>query len=253
MKKTLKLFLVIMFATLFLGCGSEKKESKQLTVSAAASLTELVGELKPMFEKEYGAELSINLASSGTLQRQIEEGAPVDVFISASSAKMNALQEKELIVESSRIDLLKNHLVLVVSKDSKDKIKSLEDLKKDGIKISIGEPNSVPAGRYGKESLEYYNIWGSIKDKMIFAKSVKQVVSYVESGEVDAGIVYKSDTTLLKNSVLAQKIEAKSHKPIVYPVAIIKNSENKELAEKFISIFESDDIKKLVKKYNFEI
>ncbi len=253
MKKVLNLLFMVIIATAFLGCSYKNVENKELTVSAAASLTELMEEVKPMFEKEYGAVLTVNLASSGTLQKQIEEGAPVDVFISASSSKMDALAEKGLIDDSSRIDLLKNQVVLIVSTDSEGKVKSLEDLKKGDVKVSIGEPSSVPAGKYGKESLEYYKVWDDIKDKLIFAKNVKQVVSYIESGEVDAGIIYKSDATLLKNSIIVKKLEPESHKAIVYPAAIIKSSMNSELAEKFIEFFEKDEVKKIVEKYNFEI
>ncbi len=253
MIKKWKLMLLTAVTTLFLGCGGHSVGNKELTVSAAASLTELMGEVKPMFEEAYGSTLTVNLASSGTLQKQIEEGAPVDIFISASSAKMDTLAEKGLILESSRIDLLKNQLVLIVSKDSEGMVSSLEDLQKYDVKVSIGEPRSVPAGRYAKESLEYYNVWEGIEDKVIFAKNVKQVVSYVESGEVDAGIVYKSDAALLKNSITIQQLDPESHKPIVYPVAVIKSSENTELAKLFIAFSKRGDVKKVVEKYKFEI
>ena len=253
MIKKWKLMFLTAATTLFLGCGGQSVEKNELTVSAAASLTELMSEVKPMFEEAYGAILTVNLASSGTLQKQIEEGAPVDLFISASSAKMDTLAEKGLILEDSRVDLLKNQLVLIVSRGSEGAVRSLKDLQKDDIKVSIGEPRSVPAGRYGKESLEYYSIWESIEDKLIFSKNVKQVVSYVESGEVDAGIVYKSDAALLKNSSTVQQLEYESHKPIVYPVAVIKNSKNTELAELFIDFFGREDVKKVVENYKFEI
>jgi molybdate transport system substrate-binding protein len=256
MKKIISLFIITLFSLLIFGCGGDKEDvsvKKDITVSAAASLTELMGDLKPLYEENYGGTLTVNLASSGTLKKQIEEGAPVDVFISASSKKMDVLMEKGLIEDASREDLLKNKVVLIVSKESSDKVKTLEDLGKDDIKVSIGEPGSVPAGRYAKESLEYYGTYEGIESKLIFAKNVKQVLSYVEAGEVDAGIVYKSDAVNLKNSVIAQEIGEESHSPIVYPGAVIKASGNKEVAVEFIKFFKSDKAKLLAKKYGFEI
>ncbi|WP_320047000.1 molybdate ABC transporter substrate-binding protein [uncultured Ilyobacter sp.] len=256
MKKTFKFLIVALFSILILACGKNKERvevKKEITVSAAASLTEIMDELKPIFEEKYNTTLTVNLASSGTLQRQIEEGAPVDVFISASGKKMDILMEKELLDVETRENLLKNSLVLVVNKESSDKVKSLKDLSKSDVKVSIGEPGSVPAGRYAKESLEYYGDYEGIEAKLIFAKNVKQVLSYVESGEVDAGVVYESDAVNLKNSVTAQKIESESHSPIVYPGAVIKASENKESAKEFINFFKSSEVKKLAEKYGFEI
>ncbi|WP_319202910.1 molybdate ABC transporter substrate-binding protein [uncultured Ilyobacter sp.] len=256
MKKTLKFLIIALFSLLFFACGTNAGKTdvkKEITVSAAASLTEIMGELKPIFEEKYNTSLTVNLASSGTLQRQIEEGAPVDVFISASGKKMDILMEKELLEKGTRENLLKNNLVLIVNKESGDKVKSLKDLSKGDVKVSIGEPGSVPAGRYAKESLEYYGDYESIEAKLIFAKNVKQVLSYVESGEVDAGMVYGSDAVNLKNSVIIQKIDTESHSPIVYPGAVIRDSENKESAKEFIEFFKSSEIKGLAEKYGFEI
>ena len=256
MKKTFKFLIVALFSILLFACGTGAdniEAKKEITVSAAASLTEIMDELKPIFEEKYNTTLTVNLASSGTLQRQIEEGAPVDVFISASGKKMDILMVKELLDVETRDDLLKNNLVLITNKESSDKVKSLKDLSKSDVKVSIGEPGSVPAGRYAKESLEYYGYYEGIEGKLIYAKNVKQVLSYVESGEVDAGMVYGSDAVNLKNSVIAQKIDAESHSPIVYPGAVIKASENKESAKEFIEFFKSNEIKELAKKYGFEI
>jgi len=256
MKKTLKFTIIALFSILFYACGTngDKTEAKkEITISAAASLTEIMDELKPIYEEKYNTELTVNLASSGTLQRQIEEGAPVDVFISASGKKMDILMEKELLEKGTREDLLKNNLVLIANKESSDKVKSLKDLSKGDVKVSIGEPGSVPAGRYAKESLEYYRDYESIEAKLIFAKNVKQVLSYVESGEVNAGMVYGSDAVNLKNSVIIQKIDTESHSPIVYPGAVIRDSENKESAKEFIEFFKTSEIKELAEKYGFEI
>lgn len=254
MKKTLFFLITAVFLIFISACKRNDEDTKrEITVSAAASLTEIMSELKPIFEEGYNTTLTVNLASSGTLQRQIEEGAPVDVFISASGEKMDVLMEKGFIDENTRENLLKNSLVLIVNNESGDKVKSLKDLSKSDVKVSIGEPGSVPAGRYAKESLEYYGYYDGIEGKLIFSKNVKQVLSYVEAGEVDAGIVYRSDAVDLKNSVTAQEIESESHSPIVYPGAVIKASVNKESAMDFMEFFQSGEVKAHAEKYGFEI
>lgn len=242
-----KIFVILLSVFLF-ACG---KEEKTLSISAASSLTELMKSVEELYEKKTGTDIIVNLASSGTLKRQIEQGAPVDLFISASSKKMDDLSSKGLIDEESRYNILKNKLSLIVSKDSLDKIKDLNGLMNSDIKLSIGEPKSVPAGSYAKDSLEYYKIWDSVEKKIIYAKNVKQVLYYVESGEIDAGIVYSSDAIHIKNSKKILDIDSKSHKNIVYPIAIIKESQNKKNAVDFLEFMKTEEIKKEIVKAGF--
>lgn len=257
MKKIMTAIITSFMVIALVGCGTtkqstESKESK-LTVSAAASLTESLNDLKEGYEKQSSSTVNFNFASSGQLQKQIEQGAPVDVFISASKDKMDKLQQKDLIDKDSREDFLKNNLVLIVSKEFKDKIKNIDDLKnissKD--KVAMGEPESVPAGKYGKQTLKYYNLYDKLKDNLVFGKNVKQVAQFVENGEAVAGIVFESDSTVLKESYVAEIIEDKAHKPIVYPVAIINNSKNKEAAKEFIKYLKSGKGQKAFKSHKF--
>lgn len=254
-----RIFMVIVFTFSFIllitGCSSENKEKVaqriELNVSAAASLTDVAKELSAIYTKKNpNVTINYNFASSGTLQKQIEEGAPVDMFISASKAKMDALAEKELIIKNTRKNLVSNQVVLLVNQDSN--IKGFNDLTKPEVaKVSIGEPETVPAGKYSKEVLASLNIWNKLQPKMILTKTVRQVLSYVETGNVDAGLVYKTDALLAKNSKIAAVAPEGSHKPIIYPVAVIKNSQNQEEAEKYISFLTSQDAAQVFTKYGF--
>ncbi|MCY6369251.1 molybdate ABC transporter substrate-binding protein [Clostridium ganghwense] len=261
-----KLFSILIMCTLVLGlfgCGNSKvkestaaasndKENLDITVSAAASLHEVLTEIQKKYEGKTEAKLSINFASSGSLQKQIEQGAPVDLFLSASKSKMDKLQEKDLIDVDTRVDLLKNSLVLIASKEYKDKIKQLSDIKNMDVKISIGEPESVPAGKYAKETMEHYKLWEPLKDKIVYGKTVKQVAQYVESGEAVAGIVYNTDVALLDKSYKIQTFDEKSHKPIVYPMAIVKNSKNKQGVKKFMKYLSSSEAHDMFVKFGFD-
>ena len=256
MKRTFSIFTLLVCILYLSGCTQNIQDkpmsnSKSITICAAASLKEALDEIKPKFEQSKNINLFFNLAASGTLQKQIEEGAPADLFISAGKKQMDALENKNLIDKASRKDLLKNRLVLIVSKEYKDKVKTAADLVNLDSKISIGEPETVPAGQYAKESLNNMNLWDELYSKMIFAKDVKQVLTYVEKGEVAAGIVYTSDATGLKDSVSVQTFDENTHSPIAYPVAIVTASKDKNSAEIFIDYLMSDEAQQVFKKYGF--
>lgn len=251
------IFLLLVFCIFFLpGCtgtlqDKPPEDSGSITVCAAASLKEALEEIKPLFEESTNIALIFNFASSGTLQKQIEEGAPADLFISAGKKQMDALEEKELIDKAGRKDLLKNSLVLVVSKEYSDKIKTAEDLVAIDAKIGIGEPGTVPAGQYAKESLTNMNLWDKLSDRMVFAKDVKQVLAYVERGEAAAGIVYASDAAVMKDSFAAQTFPESTHSPILYPAAVIAASNNKNSAEAFLEYLQSGKAQEIFDKYGF--
>lgn len=253
------LILTILISTLcFSGCAqkteqADTKSNKNITICAAASLKEAFDEIKPKFEAEKGIKLTYNFGASGTLQKQIEEGAPADVFISAGKKQMDALEGKKLVDKESRKNLLNNKLVLIVPNEQKDKIKTVSDLVGKDVKISIGQPESVPAGQYAKDSLTYLKLWDNLSNKVVYAKDVKQVVAYVEKGEVAAGFVYNSDATVLKNSSIVQVIDEKSHKPIAYPEAIVSASKDKESAKAFLEYLNTDTAKQIFKKYGFDV
>ncbi|ACV64175.1 molybdenum ABC transporter, periplasmic molybdate-binding protein [Desulfofarcimen acetoxidans DSM 771] len=222
-----------------------------LTVYAAASLKDAFEELKRLYLKQNpGVDISYNFGASGTLQREIEQGAPVDLFVSAGESQMDALSKKGLIVESSRKNLLSNQLVLIANKNSR--LKSFEGLTDPSItKISIGNPRTVPAGEYARETLKTLGLWNSIQSKLVLAEDVRQVLQYVESGRVDAGLVYRSDALTGKNIRIVAVAPDDSHKPIIYPMAIIRSSNNREEARAFANFLSSNEAARVFSKYGF--
>ncbi len=251
--------LLLFTAAVVMGCGSGKEQPKataqpvNLTISAAASLQDAAGELKTIYEtKNAGVTITLNLAASGTLQKQIEKGAPADLFISAGKSQMDALAQKGLIVDTSRKDLLGNELVLITGKDSKlTEFSGLTDASVK--KISIGTPETVPAGKYAQDTLTTLNLWEQLQPKMVLAKDVRQVLTYVETGNVDAGLVYRTDAATSSNVKIAAAAPAGSSAPIVYPMAVIKSTKYQKEAEAFASFLTSDDAVKVFEKYGFKV
>jgi molybdate transport system substrate-binding protein len=227
-------------------------EPTEIIVSAAASMKDSLTELQKAYgQKTPGVKLTFVFGGSGTLQQQIEQGAPVDLFISAGKTQMDALEQKNLLVKESKVDLLGNDLVLVTGKDN-TKITSLEDLAKPSAgQISIGTPESVPAGKYAQESLTNLKLWDALKPKFVLAKDVTQVLNYVETGNVDAGIVYKSDALGSTKVKVVTVVPASSHKPIVYPAAVISATKNKQAAEDVLKYLQSSDAQQVFVKYGF--
>ncbi|MED1745953.1 molybdate ABC transporter substrate-binding protein [Brevibacillus borstelensis] len=234
--------------------SAEKPLQIELMVSAAASLTDALNEIKPLFEQEHpGVTLTYVLGSSGKLATQIEQGAPTDVFLSASKKDMDKLEEKQLIQKDSRTDFAKNALVLVVGKESTLSVGSFEDLTKDEIKhLAVGQPDSVPAGRYAKEALEHLKLWEPLADRLVFGSDVRQVLTFVESGNAEAGIVYASDAAISEKVKVAAKANEEWHKPIVYPGAITSSTEHADLAKAFIAYLSSEKGKEILQKYGFQ-
>lgn len=224
----------------------------ELTISAAASLQDALNTLQPSFETAHpGTTLVYNVGSSGALQQQIEQGAPVDVFLSASPKQMNALADQGLLLNETRKDVLRNTIVLVTPVD-KSEVTSFEDLRKDAIgNIAIGDPESVPAGQYSKEVLESLGIYDAVQSKIVFAKDVRQVLSYVEMGNVDAGFVYNSDATVSDQVRIVATASEASHAPIVYPGAVVAASSNPEAAKVFLDFLTTDEAIAIFKRYGF--
>lgn len=264
MKKVsyLLVFSFLLILTL-VGCSSEnttqpstnvsKVEPTEIMVSAAASLQNSLTEIQKAYaQKSPGVKLTFVFGGSGTLQQQIEQGAPVDLFISAGKAQMDALEQKNLIIKESKVNLLGNELVLITGKDD-SKVTSLEDLTNVSVsKVSIGTPESVPAGKYAQESLINLKLWDSLQPKFVLAKDVTQVLNYVETGNVSAGLVYRSDALGSTKVKIAAVVQEGSHKPIVYPSAVIASTKNKQLAEDFLKYLQSSEAQQVFANYGFK-
>lgn len=260
MKKLLILGALLLFVvTVVAGCGGTAEQPQtnaepvNLMVSAAASLQDATGELKSIYEAQNAnVTLTFNLASSGALQKQIEEGAPADLFISAGKPQMDALAGKGLIVDASRQDLLGNELVLIAGKDSK--ITGFEDLTDAGVdKISIGTPETVPAGKYAQEALTSLKLWEQLQTKIVQAKDVRQVLTYVETGNVDAGLVYRTDAIAGKDIKIVTAAPEGSYQPIVYPMAVIKSTKHQKETEAFATFLKSEEAVRVFEKYGFKV
>ncbi|ODG92963.1 MULTISPECIES: molybdate ABC transporter substrate-binding protein [Bacillaceae] len=266
MKKIYSLIVSMMLLGLILsGCSSNEQAKKstaqkqevsqknvELTISAAASLQDALNDIKANFEKANpNVKINFNFGASGALQQQISQGAPVDLFFSAAEDKFNNLVKDGLIEENQGKDVVGNELVLVVPKDTKKEINSFEELTKAD-KISIGTPDAVPAGQYGKETLENLNVWKAIEGKVVYGKDVRQVLSYVETNNVDAGIVYKTDAlTSTKVKIVATAAD-NTHDPIIYPLGVIKDSKQPKEAKKFFEYLQNDESMKILEKYGFK-
>jgi molybdate transport system substrate-binding protein len=255
MKKTVMTIIIIFLIIICISCSNTNNEKKriELTISAAASMQKALTELQGNYEQEHpNVRLLFNYGATGALQQQIEQGAPVDVFFSASEEKFVEVLEKGFVEKQNSVDLVSNELVLIQNKQSNYKISGFAGLADSKIKrISIGTPESVPAGKYAKETLESQNLWLQIEEKIVFAKDVRQVLTYVESGNVDAGIVYKTDAILSKKIEIVGTADPKSHSPIIYPLGVVKKSKQKEESIKFYHYLQSDKAKELFENYGF--
>jgi molybdate transport system substrate-binding protein len=250
MKKVFTL-LVALFLIFAVGCA-KKEKPVTLIVSAASSLTESLNEIKTAFEAQSVHTVNFNFGASGTLQKQITEGAPADLFISAAKSNMDTLDTAGLLLAGTRKDLLSNTLVLVVSKEKTGTI-TLANLATSAKSIAIGTPESVPAGKYAKQALTKLNLWDGIQTKLILAKDVKQVLTYVSSGNADCGFVYATDAKLLTGGESTEVVPAENYDAIVYPVAVLKSSANPVAAKEFAAFLSSAKATTIFKKYGFTV
>ena len=225
-----------------------------LTVSAAISLTNAMQEIKTIYQNgNPNIKITYNFASSGALQQQIEQGAPVDVFFSAAAKQMEALQQKNLLVPDTRRNLLTNRLVLITPKNA-PALTSFRNLAGSQVKrIAIGEPRSVPAGQYAQELLTNLKLFDSLKSKLVYGNNVRQVLTYVETGNVDAGIVYTTDAKESNSVRVGATAPFNLHSPIVYPVAALKDSKNVAAARNFVQFLSSSQARAVFQKYGFGI
>lgn len=280
-KKVLALFLAIAMAVSISGCtpkssdttsasaetskaapteisaaeASIVSEKVELVISAAASLTDVAAEIAEMYKSVApNVSISYSFGSSGALQTQIEEGAPSDIFMSAAKKQMTALEGKNLIEEDKEKDLLVNKVVLITPKDSTKGITKFEDATTDKVsKIALGEPSSVPVGQYSEEIFNFLGILDKVKLKANYGSDVRQVLTWVESGEVDCGVVYATDAAASQKVKVICEAPKDSHKPVIYPVAVLKNSKHFDEANAFLNFLSSPEVVKVFEKYGFKM
>jgi molybdate transport system substrate-binding protein len=248
--------LSIVFA--LAGCQSAAKEEVKsepvaLTISAAASLKDAMTEIQTLYLKEEpDTTLTLNFGSSGSLAQQIQQGADVDVFMPASSKDMTTLKDAGLLNDDTLKNILGNEVVLIVPKDSQLTITDFAQVVDPSItKLGLGEPSSVPVGQYAVDVFKYYSVMDQITEKIVYGKDVKEVLTWVETGNVDAGVVYSTDAKVSTGVKVIATAPAASHKAIVYPAAVIKASKNPDPAAAFVDFLSSDAAKAVFVKYGF--
>lgn len=256
MKKIMTAIFIISLVLVTAACSSEtvsKSGPAVLTISAASSLKEVLEEIGSEFQKEYpDIELRFNLGASGALKQQIEQGAPADLFISASPEKYAELVDRDYIHIGDSI--VTNELVLITAKEASFEIEQLSDLTKNDIeKIAIGTPDVVPAGTYAEQALNHEGIYQMLSQKLVLAKDVRQVLRYVETENVQAGFVYKTDALTSEKVKIAATIDAESHAPIKYPAGILDRTEHKTEALLFFEFLKGEKAAKLWTEYGFDV
>ncbi|QNU68691.1 molybdate ABC transporter substrate-binding protein [Ruminiclostridium herbifermentans] len=230
-------------------------EKTELFLAAAASLTDVTTEIIRLYKSvKPNVNIICTFSSSGTLQTQIEEGAPADIFISASKKQVTTLEEKGLVKEGTKKELLINKVVLITPADNEKNITSFEELSTDKIStIALGEPSSVPVGQYSEEIFSYLRILDKVKPKANYGSDVRQVLTWVENGDVDCGVVYATDAALADKVKVVCEAPVNSHKPVIYPAVVLKSSKHSGEAEEFLSYLSTPEIENIFKKYGFEV
>ena len=243
---------VILLIVLLSGCSNQAQQTV-LTVSAASSLRDVLQDAATQFQAEHPTiSIQFNFGASGSLKEQIEQGAPVDLFISASSEKYEELVNEQLINHS--VNLASNELVLITSLKSTIDLHEFSDLLHDDIdKIALGTPSVVPAGAYGKQALHDYDVWTTIENKIVYAKDVRQVLTYVETNNAQAGIVYKTDALASKKVRIVKTAEKSSHDAISYPAGVVNDTKAMEKARLFLQYLQSEDVQPIWEQYGFQM
>lgn len=242
----------LLIALVFGSATTIPLHAEGLFVSAAASLTDALKEIGAKFEKESNTKVVFNFGASSMLARQIEEGAPADVFFSADEAQMNRLQNK--IVPATRRDLLTNVLVVIARTDSAQNLRQLSDLAKPEVtRIGIADPQAVPAGVYAKEVLTEAKLWDRIEPKIAPTENVRATLAVVEAGNADAGFVYKTDAMISAKVRIALEIPAEFAPKIVYPAAIIAGSQHHDQAQRFLAFLKTKEVSQIFRRMGFGI
>ncbi|MYM38175.1 molybdate ABC transporter substrate-binding protein [Duganella qianjiadongensis] len=243
---------VLALSVLVVSMALAPARAAELTVSAAASLSNAFKEIAAAYEKQHGGDkVQFNFAASDALLQQIAKGAPVDVFASADQETMDKAEGMKLLAAGSRTNFASNTLVLIKPADSKYGVGALRDLAQAGVqRIAIGNPASVPAGRYARQAMEQAGLWNGVLNKLIYATSVRQSLDYVARGEVDAGFVYATDAALFKDKVqLVATVPTAT--PVTYPIAVVASSTQAQAARQFSAFVQSAAAQTILARYGF--
>lgn len=244
---------LFLLTLVFAGCSPKDStlESEDLTVSAAVSLKDAFIEIGEIYKTKTGRNVSFNFGASGALQKQIETGAPVDVFASAGEKQMDDLAKRNIAI-FERHDFARNKLVLIVPANAKSTLTDFSKLSDSEIKkIAVGNPKTVPAGQYTSQVFEKLNLQNDLQSKLVFAEDVRQVLDYVVRGEVDAGVVYASDVKIAGEKVRVAATAAETlHDPILYPIVVI-NTKQMSAGKEFIGLVLSAEGQQILQKYGF--
>lgn len=238
--------------SMLLAVGSLGAQAAELTVSAAASLTQAFTDIVKGYQAAYpGDTVRLNVGASGALLAQMAKGAPVDVLATADEETMNQAVQQGLVAPASRADFARNSLVLIVPADSRLALAQLADLRGPGVaRVAIGNPASVPAGRYAQAALEAAGLWAAVAPKAIQTQNVRQALDYVARGEVDAGLVYATDAALMPGKVSVRQTVALAQ-PVIYPIAAAKDSLQADAARRFIAYVRAAAGQAVLRGYGF--
>jgi molybdate transport system substrate-binding protein len=249
------LAIVVLITTSKLMATRFESSGSPLLVAAAASLQPALREITPLYTQAYPRQaVDYNFAASGALQQQIAQGAPIDIFISAADKQMNALQTQGLLAAGTPQTLLTNQLVLVIPKPARVSVNSFRQLTEPAVRrIAIGETRTVPAGEYAAEVLQHLGIFDRVKSKFVLGNNVRAVLSAVESGDVEAGIVYLTDARGSAKITIAAIADRQWHQPIHYPIAILKQTKSLAAARQYVKFLHSNSATAIFKKYGFGI
>ncbi|WP_335869831.1 molybdate ABC transporter substrate-binding protein [Bacillus sp. 2205SS5-2] len=252
MSRLKSLMIVLLFTSWVLAsCSLGTNTRNEITISAAASLKDSLLDVKTAFEEEYPeVKITYNFGSTGALRKQIEQGAPIDGFLSASSSDYNKLKEMETIYAGEL--LFTNELVLVTKKNSSS-ISSLEDVVISDDKLAIGTPTIVPAGFYAKEALEYFDLWENLQARLVYGKDVTHVLTLIEHGAATAAIVYKSEVVNKNDFTVIHEFDPQSHSRIDYYAAVVTSSEQQEIATDFQKYLLTENSLNIFEKQGFNI
>ncbi|GAA0361323.1 molybdate ABC transporter substrate-binding protein [Bacillus horti] len=253
--RKMKLIIILCFMTsvlLVAGCANSSSDGQvELHVMTAASMTNAMTDLIEMYKNEQeNITIIPNYGSSGQLKTQIDQGAPADLFLSAAVRWVDELEAEDKVTE--QVDYLRNDLVLVTHKNSDLELQSFEDLTNDNVQsVSIGQPETVPAGEYATQALENMQLFSELEPKIIFGSDVRQVLTYVQTGNVDAGLVYRTDAILIDDTEIALEVDHQLHDEIIYPIALLSSSDHPDEAKAFYEWLLTDEAIQIFQKYGF--